>query len=91
MLIVICDMKGFTTTDFLEQEATVKSGFYCQLLRQNSLYLLNDPRRNINIIMTLIYEHILPILFFTTFEIYSEFIIISVLFLYLLFISFYRS
>ena len=30
--------------DFLEKGATVNSPSYCQLLRQNSPCLLNDPR-----------------------------------------------
>ena len=35
-------MKGPITIDFFEKGASVNSASYCQLLRQNSPYLLND-------------------------------------------------
>ena len=41
MLTVPDDMKESITIDFL---AIVNGAFYCQLPKQNSLYLLNDPR-----------------------------------------------
>ena len=42
MLTVFLDLKEPTTIDFLEKAATVNNAFYCQLLGQNSPYLLND-------------------------------------------------
>ena len=44
MLTVFWDMKGLISIDFLEKKATVNRVSYCLLLRQNSLYLLNDSR-----------------------------------------------
>ena len=41
ILIVFSDVKGCITIDFLENDATVNSAFYYQLLQQNSPYLLN--------------------------------------------------
>ena len=35
-------MKGPIAIDFLEKGAPVNSTFFCQLLRQNSPYLMND-------------------------------------------------
>ena len=43
MLTDFWDIKGLITIDFLEKGATVKSASYCQLSRQNSPYLFNDP------------------------------------------------
>ena len=34
-------MKGPITVDFLEKGTTVNGAFHCQLLKQNSPYLLN--------------------------------------------------
>ena len=42
MLTVFWNMKEPITIDFREKAATVNSTSYCQLLRQNSPYLLND-------------------------------------------------
>ena len=38
------DIRGPITNKFLEKDSTVNSASYCQVLRQNSPYLLNDPR-----------------------------------------------
>ena len=43
MRTVFWNMIGPITIDFLEKGATVNNISYCQLLRQNSPYLLNDP------------------------------------------------
>ena len=43
MLTVFWDMKGSITIDFLEKDANNASN--CQLFRQNSPYLLNNPHR----------------------------------------------
>ena len=43
MLTVFRDMRKPLIVDFLKKGAVVKNTSYCQLLRQNSLYLLNDP------------------------------------------------
>ena len=40
----VWNMKGPITIDFLEKGATVNFASYCQLLRHNSPYLLNDSR-----------------------------------------------
>ena len=40
---VFWDMKGPITIDFLAKSPTVNSISYCQLLKKNSPYLLNDP------------------------------------------------
>ena len=37
-------MKGALTIDFLEKYLTWNSASYCQILRKNLPYLLNDPR-----------------------------------------------
>ena len=37
-------MKELIIIDFLENDATVDIASYCELLRQNSPYLLNKPR-----------------------------------------------
>ena len=47
MLTVFSDMKGPIALDFLEKDATVNSASCCQLDSENSLYLLNDPHRDI--------------------------------------------
>ena len=44
MLTVLRDMKGTVTIDFLEKNSTINSDSYCQLIGQNSPYLLRDPR-----------------------------------------------
>ena len=46
MLIFFRDIKEAITIDFFEKGAAVNSASYCQLLKQNSPYLLNDPRIN---------------------------------------------
>ena len=43
MLTVTRDMKEPMTHDFLKEGATVYRAFYCQLVKQNLPYLLNDP------------------------------------------------
>ena len=42
MQTVFCDMKGPMTIDFLEKGTTVNSASYCQFLKENSPYLLNN-------------------------------------------------
>ena len=42
MLTVFWHMKGPIIIDFLEKDATINSVFYCEILRQNFPYLLND-------------------------------------------------
>ena len=42
MLRVFWGKKTSIIIDFFEKYTTVNSGFYCQLLRENSPYLLND-------------------------------------------------
>ena len=37
-------IKELIIIDFLEEGTTINSADYCQILRQHSLYLLNDPR-----------------------------------------------
>ena len=44
MVIVVCEMKGPITIDLLKKGAGINSASYCQLLMQNSPYLLNGPR-----------------------------------------------
>ena len=44
MLSVFWDMKGTITSDFLEKCATVNSSSNCQILEQNSTYVLNKTR-----------------------------------------------
>ena len=39
-------MKGAFTIDFLEKGATVNNTSYCQLLKQNSPNLVNDPHNS---------------------------------------------
>ena len=46
MLTIFWDMKGPTIIDFLEKGGTVNSDSHHQLLKQNQLYLLNDPGKN---------------------------------------------
>ena len=49
MLTVFWDMKGPIKIDFLEKDTIVNSPSFCQLLRQNSPFLLNDPRMIYNL------------------------------------------
>ena len=44
MLTVLWDTKRSINHDFLEKGSTANSDLFCQLLRQNSPDLLNDPR-----------------------------------------------
>ena len=43
MLTGLWNMKGPITNDFPDKGVTVNSHSHCQLLKQNSSYLLNDP------------------------------------------------
>ena len=57
MLKVFLDRKG--PIDFLEKCATVNSSYYCQILWQNSPYLLNDSHssfQKLNVTQFLISE-----------------------------------
>ena len=55
MLTVFCNMKGPMTIDFVEKGATLNSASHCQLFRQNSPYILNEPHTffNISIFITI--------------------------------------
>ena len=43
MVMVFWDMKGPITIDFFVKVATINRPPYCQLLKQNSPYLLKNP------------------------------------------------
>ena len=45
MLTMIRDTKGLITINILEKDVIVNNASYCQVLRQNSSYLLNKPCR----------------------------------------------
>ena len=55
MLTVFLDMKGLITIDFFEKDATLNSASYCQLLWQNSPFLLNDPHIIWSIVLFLMF------------------------------------
>ena len=49
-MTVLWDMKGLYTDDFCEKDTTVNSSYYCQLIRQNSPYLLNNPCTHVKLL-----------------------------------------
>ena len=53
MLTVFWGMKGPIIIDFFEKAATVNNVFFCQIQKQNSPFLLNDPYKYTKIFNTI--------------------------------------